>query len=80
MNDPFSGKVDNDTMVMILERFQKDDNVHSFTCGNCPGEELVPEVKGDEVVLKCKNCSWEQIASPRIRKAMQAYICSPRAR
>lgn len=74
MEDLYDASIDNDTLVMIIERYQKDDMVHQFTCGTCVDSYLEPIIKDNKVYLRCPRCGWYQKVSESMRKLMGLYI------
>ena len=76
MTGIFDSRVDNDTLVMILEKYQGDDKVHQFTCGTCRVHDLVPAIEGDDVILECPNCDYKQTVTDRLRSLMGSYMAT----
>lgn len=66
--------IDNNTLVEIIMKYQKDDRVHQFTCGYCIDSDLEPRVQGGVVILACPKCDWIQDVSERVKKAMCGYM------
>ena len=76
MTNIFDNRIDNETLLMILEIYQKDSMVHQFTCGTCRASNLEPKIDGEDVVLICPRCSYRQIVSDRLRALMGSYMAS----
>ena len=51
--------MNNPEFIEIVNKYQNNNYVHSFTC-ECGAGSLEPFEKDNNVKLRCKTCGWEQ--------------------
>lgn len=57
--------MNNDEIVACVNAWQNNPHVHPLTCGNDSNHTaLVPEIRDNNVILKCVDCSFEQLWIP----------------
>ncbi len=54
-----------DEVFAKVTAWQNNPHVHPLTCGNDSSHSnLIPEIRGGDVILKCIDCSFEQLWIP----------------
>ena len=67
----------NKEKIEKIKKFQACDHVHELTCAHCSHEPLVPEEKGDEIIVFCAKCGYIQKDIPEaVFKVSDEFLTS----